>query len=119
MQTNTRLESATPATTTAADRRRRHLSVYHRALRSAETPQQRAAVASRYRQLFNASVHPSALAATVTHLPEAHREANALVSTARDVDVDRECREASALVFTGPDADLDRECREASVTVAA
>jgi len=47
MHTTTRLEN-----TTAAHRRRRHLSVYHRALRSAETPEQRAAVAARYRQLF-------------------------------------------------------------------
>ena len=51
MQTNDRL-----APTTAAHRRRRHLSVYHRALRSAETPQQRAAVAARYRKLFLAGV---------------------------------------------------------------
>ena len=35
-----------------ADRRRRHLAVYHRALRAADTPEQRAAVAARYRQLF-------------------------------------------------------------------
>lgn len=41
--------------TSAAHRRRRHLSVYHRALRSAETPEQRAAVAARYRQLFTVS----------------------------------------------------------------
>lgn len=40
------------APTTAAQRRRRHLSVYHRALRAAKTPQQRAAVAARYRKLF-------------------------------------------------------------------
>ena len=37
---------------TAAQRRRRHLAVYHRALRGARTPEQRAAVAARYRQLF-------------------------------------------------------------------
>ncbi len=36
----------------AAQRRRRHLAVYHRALRGARTPEQRAAVAARYRQLF-------------------------------------------------------------------
>lgn len=41
--------------TTAAHRRRRHLSVYHRALRSAKTPEQRAAVAARYRKLFAAA----------------------------------------------------------------
>ena len=35
-----------------ADRRRRHLVIYHRALRAADTPEQRAAVAARYRQLF-------------------------------------------------------------------
>ena len=35
-----------------ADRRRRHLAVYHRALRAADTPEQRAAVTARYRQLF-------------------------------------------------------------------
>ncbi len=35
-----------------ADRRRRHLAVYHRALRAADTPEQRAAVAARYRRLF-------------------------------------------------------------------
>jgi len=38
--------------TIAADRRRRHLAVYHRALRAADTPEQRAAVAARYRRLF-------------------------------------------------------------------
>ena len=37
---------------TAEQRRRRQLSVYHRALRSAKTPQQRAAVAARYRKVF-------------------------------------------------------------------
>ena len=40
------------APTTAAHRRRRHLSVYQRALRTAKTPEQRAAVAARYRKLF-------------------------------------------------------------------
>jgi hypothetical protein len=44
------------ATTSAAHRRRRHLSVYHRALRSADTPEARAAVAARYRQLFTQAV---------------------------------------------------------------
>ena len=39
-------------TTTAEQRRRRHLAVYHRALRAAKSPQQRAAVAARYRKLF-------------------------------------------------------------------
>jgi hypothetical protein len=47
MHSTTSLES-----TSAAHRRRRHLSVYHRALRTADTPEQRAAVAARYRQLF-------------------------------------------------------------------
>ena len=37
-------------------RRRRHLAVYHRALRAAETPAQRAAVAERYRRLFTVTV---------------------------------------------------------------
>lgn len=69
MHTNTRPVRTTPTATTAAHRRRRHLSVYHRALRSAETPEQRAAVASRYRQLFTTSAHPSALAA-VTQLAD-------------------------------------------------
>lgn len=46
----------TPLTsTTMAQRRRRHLSVYHRALKAADTPEQRAAVAARYRQLFTVS----------------------------------------------------------------
>ncbi len=39
-----------------ADRRRRHLAVYHRALRAADTPEQRAAVTARYRQLFTVTV---------------------------------------------------------------
>gem|GEM_PF-1965321 len=70
MNTNTRHASTAPTATTAAHRRRRHLAVYHRALRSAQTPEQRAAVASRYRQLFTTTAHPNALAA-VTRLPEA------------------------------------------------
>ena len=37
---------------TGSDRRRRHLAVYHRALRAANTPEERAAVATRYRRLF-------------------------------------------------------------------
>ncbi len=41
--------------TTPAHRRRRHLSVYQRALRSAGTPEERAAVADRYRVLFASS----------------------------------------------------------------
>ncbi len=41
-----------PIANTAEQRRRRHLSIYHRALRSAKTPSQRAAVAARYRNLF-------------------------------------------------------------------
>ena len=41
--------------TTPAHRRRRHLNVYQRALRSAATPEERAAVADRYRVLFAAS----------------------------------------------------------------
>lgn len=46
------LRTAKAAATNAEQRRRRHLAVYHRALRSAKTPQQRAAVAARYRKLF-------------------------------------------------------------------
>ena len=41
---------------TIGDRRRRHLAVYHRALRGADTPEQRAAVAARYRHLFAVTV---------------------------------------------------------------
>lgn len=52
------------APTSAAHRRRRHLSVYHRALRSAKTPQQRAAVAARYRKLFATGAEVSAASAT-------------------------------------------------------
>ena len=53
MRTEARPAPITPmAPTTAAHRRRRHLSVYHRALRSAKTPEQRAVVAERYRKLF-------------------------------------------------------------------
>ena len=80
---------ASPSTTTAADRRRRHLSVYHRALRAADTPEERAAVAARYRRLFSSGVHANAIAATETNV-------SAMAS-----------------------ADLDRECREVTVTVAA
>lgn len=39
-------------TTNATQRRSRHLAVFHRALRSADSPEQRAAVAARYRQLL-------------------------------------------------------------------
>jgi hypothetical protein len=53
MLTNTMHNEAPLAISPDAQRRRRHLSVYHRALRSAQTPEQRAAVAARYRQLFS------------------------------------------------------------------
>lgn len=46
------LRTAKAAAANAEKRRRRHLAVYHRALRSAKTPQQRSAVAARYRKLF-------------------------------------------------------------------
>ena len=46
------LRTAKATATNAEQRRRRHLAVYHRALRSAKTPQQRAAVSARYRKLF-------------------------------------------------------------------
>ena len=66
------------APTTAAHRRRRHLSVYHRALRGAKTPEQRAAVAARYRKLFAAvgtaepviAASPTAVDATDSGLAE-------------------------------------------------
>ncbi len=66
--TNTGGVDARLAPTTAAHRRRRHLSVYHRALRSANTPEQRAAVAARYRKLFAAtgSSEPTPVAALAT-----------------------------------------------------
>jgi len=54
--------------TTAAQRRRRHLAVYHRALRSAETPEQRAAVAARYRRLFSPSPASTGAAAGVSEV---------------------------------------------------
>ena len=53
------------APTTEAHRRRRHLSVYHRALRSAKTPEQRAAVAARYRTLFAAAGTAESVATAV------------------------------------------------------
>ncbi|MDW3176304.1 MAG: hypothetical protein R8J94_02840 [Acidimicrobiia bacterium] len=56
MSTHARHSTTRLENTSAAHRRRRHLSVYHRALRSAETPEQRAAVAARYRQLFTVTV---------------------------------------------------------------
>ena len=51
MHVESRLSTA--GSTPDAQRRRRHLAVYHRALRAAHTPEQRAAVAARYRQLFS------------------------------------------------------------------
>jgi len=59
------------------------MSVYHRALRSAETPEQRAAVAARYRQLFTAEANSKALAATVTHI---------------DTDARQQCQEVTVTV---------------------
>ncbi len=59
MHTAVRPARTAPATTTAAQRRRRHLAVYYRALRAAETPEQRSQVAQRYRKLFALS-QPSA-----------------------------------------------------------
>ncbi len=60
------------APTTAAHRRRRHLSVYHRALRSAKTPQQRAAVAARYRKLFASDAVEAPTAAEPIPFPVVH-----------------------------------------------
>jgi len=65
MHTTRQSSSTRPVTTTAAQRRRRHLAVYYRALRSAETPEQRAGVAKRYRQLFALS-QPSATVVDLT-----------------------------------------------------
>lgn len=48
--------------TNPAQRRRRHLAVYQRALRSAATPEERAAVAARYRVLFTGSADAVTLA---------------------------------------------------------
>jgi len=40
----------------SAQRRRRHLAVYHRALRAASTPAERAAVSARYRRVLNGDI---------------------------------------------------------------
>ncbi len=79
--------SSRPTPTTAAHRRRRHLSVYHRALRTAKTPQQRAAVAARYRKLFaagaGAPVQPRIVEESIAepiHLPVAPRDVVRLAS---------------------------------------
>ena len=74
-----------PVSTTAEQRRRRHLSVYHRALRSAKTPEQRTAVAARYRKLFAVEkpavvdVSSPTLADTI-YLPLSERSAVRLAS---------------------------------------
>ena len=60
---------------TAEQRRRRQLAVYHRALRSAHTPAQRAAVAARYRKVFVTEANVAAfdasgpVVAEMVHLP--------------------------------------------------
>ena len=101
MHTNTLLVSTVlaPATATsapsgtAANRRRRHLSVYRRALATAKTPQQRAAVAARYRQLFAIDGAASAPTGSVIQLlsldaaPDRQRRAKALASQAASADL--------------------------------
>lgn len=68
---NTHFQTAQrPTVTSAEQRRRRHLAVYHRALRSAKTPQQRAAVAARYRKLFLVSVEPAVVGEPIDLRPE-------------------------------------------------
>lgn len=68
MRTSPRHLAPTPTsfTTTAAQRRRRHLSVYHRALRAATTPAERAAVSARYRRVLTGSNARPAPAPVVT-----------------------------------------------------
>ncbi|NNC79733.1 MAG: hypothetical protein HKN94_06215 [Acidimicrobiales bacterium] len=68
MRTTPRHLTPTPTsfTTTAAQRRRRHLAVYHRALRAASTPDERAAVSARYRRVLTGTDARPAPASVVT-----------------------------------------------------